>query len=270
MSLRDRIGFEAGSTRLEDALEWAAANEFHYVDFNANRQPNHLGSWSDDRVRAVRETCERYDIHLGIHTSSAVNGAEFSPFVSEAVDEYLRANVNFAVRLCCEWIVIHAGYHFSSAVDERMSASLARLQRTVEYAERFKVRLLLENHNLEPNDAEVHYLAHNIEECRYYLDAISSEHLGWAFNLSHAHLVPEGIHGFLEVFGIDRIGEVRVSDNLGDKEGDLKPGKGNIDFASLFQRLESAGFRHHYILTWGSWQEELEIRDLFAASFGNE
>jgi hypothetical protein len=37
MNLRDRIGYDAGGTRLEDALAWAAANAFHYIDFNADR-----------------------------------------------------------------------------------------------------------------------------------------------------------------------------------------------------------------------------------------
>ena len=77
----------------------------------------------------------------------------------------------------CEWLVVHGGYHFSSDVDARMAASLERLKRTVEYAENAGARLLLENLNFEPNDAEIHYLAHTVDECRYYFDAISSAQL---------------------------------------------------------------------------------------------
>ena len=124
MSLRDRIGYDAGSTRLEDALAWAAAKGLRYVDFNADRAANHLQSWHDDRVQAVRDTCARHDIHLGLHTASAVNVAEYSPFVSDAVDAYLRANIDLAMRLGCEWLVVHGGYHFSSDVEARLTASL--------------------------------------------------------------------------------------------------------------------------------------------------
>jgi sugar phosphate isomerase/epimerase len=264
MDLHDRIGYDAGGTRLEDALAWAAANAFQYVDFNADRAANHLQSWSDERVRAVRETCARHDIHLGLHTASAVNVAEFSPFVSDAVDVYLRGNIDFALRLGCEWLVVHGGYHFSSDVSARMAASLERLKRTVEYAEASGARLLLENLNSEPNDAEIHYLAHNIEECRYYFDAIASVHLGWAFTVNHANLVPEGINGFIDAFGISRIGEVRLADNLGDKEVHLNPGEGNIDFASVFTRLESAGYKDHYMMAFGNQADKLEARDFFA------
>lgn len=263
MNLRDRIGYDAGGTRLEDALAWAAANALHYVDFNADRGPNHLNSWSDERIQAVRNTCARHDIHLGLHTASAVNVAELSPYVSDAVDVYLRANIDVAMQLGCEWLVVHGGYHFSSDIDARKAASLERLKRTVAYAEQARARLLLENLNFEPNDAEIHYLAHNVDECRYYFEAISSAHFGWAFTVNHANLVPEGIDGFIDAFGINRIGEVRLADNLGDKEVHLNPGEGNIDFASLFTRLESAGYQDHYMMAFGNQADKLIARNFF-------
>jgi sugar phosphate isomerase/epimerase len=263
MNLRERIGYDAGGTHLEEALAWAMANALHYVDFNADRGPNHLNSWSDERVRAVRETCARHNIHLGLHTASAVNVAEVSPYVSDAVDAYLRANIDLAARLGCEWLVVHGGYHFSSDISARKAASLERLKRTVAYAEQANAHLLLENLNFEPDDAEIHYLAHNIDECRYYFEAISSPHFGWAFTVNHANLVPEGINGFIDAFGISRIGEVRLADNLGDKEVHLNPGEGNIDFVSLFKRLESAGYRGHYMMAFGNQADKLAARDFF-------
>jgi sugar phosphate isomerase/epimerase len=235
------------------------------MDFNADRAANHLQSWSDARVQAVRATCERHTIHLGLHTASAVNVAEVSPFVSDAVDTYLQANIDVAQRLGCEWLVVHAGYHFSSDVEARKAAGLERLQRAVAYAESVGARLLLENLNFEPDDAEIHYLAHTVEECRYYFEAIDSPHLGWAFTVNHANLVPEGIGGFLDAFGIDRIGEVRLADNLGDKEVHLNPGEGNIDFVALFTRLESTGYQGHYTMAFGTQADKLAARDFFAA-----
>ena len=274
MSLHDRIGFDAGATRLEDALQWAAAHGLHYVDFNADTGPNRLIGWSEERVKSVRQTSEGHDIHLGLHTTSGVNVAELAPFVSEAVDQYLRANIDFAGRLGCEWVIVHGGFHFGSMLEARKSASLERLKLTVDYAEVVGARarsaggrsprLLLENLNFEPNDAEVHYLAHNVEECRFYFDAISSEYFGWAFTANHAHLVPEDIDGFLDAFGITRIGEVRLADNLGVKEVHLKPGDGNIDFAALFNRLESSGYQKHYTMAFGSLEDKLQAREMLA------
>jgi len=261
MSLRHRIGFDAGGMRLEDTLEWATQHDFHYIDFNADEQPNHLEAWDAARVRAIRQRCERADIHLGLHTLSAVNVAEFSPYVSEAVDAYLRANLEVSQWLGCEWLAVHAGFHFSSSVEARQAAALEHLRRAVAYAERIGALLLLENLNLEPATAEVHYLGHTVAECRYYFDAIASPHFGWAFTVNHAHLVPEGIDGFLDAFGTARIGEVRLADSLGDRELHLNPGQGNIDFATLFQHLESFGYQRHYMMAFGSLADKLAGRD---------
>src|SRR5437667_274673 len=160
-SLRDRIGFDAGATRLEDALEWAVHHGFRHVDFNADR-------------------------------------------------------------------------------------------------------LRLGNLNAGPARAEVHYLAHTVEECRPYFEQIQSDHFGWAFTVNHAHLVPEGVDGFLDAFGVERIGEVRLADNTGEYEVHLRPGQGTIDFAALFARLESSGYRQHYTLAFGGKADKLAARDLFA------
>ncbi len=147
MSLRDRIGYDAGSTRLEDALESAVAHDFHYLDFNADTGPNRLDNWSSERVVVVRGLCDSHDIRLSLHTASSVNVAEMSPFVDEAVSRYLRENINLSKLLGCEWVVVHGGFHFSSAVAYRMETSLERLKQAVEYAEGVEAVLLLENLN---------------------------------------------------------------------------------------------------------------------------
>jgi len=265
MTFRDRLGFDAGGRPLEGALEWAGRHRFHHVDFNADAGPNRLDGWPADRVRTLRDTCARHDIHLGLHTSSAVNVAEFSPHVSEGVEDYLRANVDLAVRLGCEWLVVHAGFHFSSALEARKAASLERLKRLTGHAEHVGATLLLENLNFEPARAEVHYLGHTVAECRPYFAQIQSERFGWAFTVNHAHLVPEGIDGFLDAFGVTRIGEVRLADNTGEYEVHLNPGEGTIDFKTLFDRLESAGYAKHYSMAFGGDADKLAAREKLAA-----
>ena len=51
------------------------------------------------RVRRVRQLCEQHEIQLGIHTLSAVNVAEFVPFLSDAVDAYIAAHVDLGKKL---------------------------------------------------------------------------------------------------------------------------------------------------------------------------
>lgn len=260
-NLSYRIGFDAGAKQLEDALNWASQNDLHFVDFNADVGPNRLDNWDPKRVNSIRQICTVNDIHLGVHTLSGVNVAEFSPFMSLAVDEYLEANILLASRLSCEWVTVHAGYHFSTDEEARVEASLERLKKATEFAELNGQRLLLENLNFEPNDAEVHYIGHNVLECRHYFDSIKSEAFGWAFTINHANLVPEGINGFTDAFGFDRIGCVRLADNQGDKEVHQIPGEGNIDFADVFGHLESNGYDGHYTMAYGNDRDKVISRE---------
>ena len=264
MTLKERIGYDAGTTRLEDALSTAAEHGFHYLDFNADQGPNRLTEWNDDRVAAVVRAARDADVTLTLHTASSINIAEFSPYVDEAVDRYLEGNIDLAKRLRCLGVVTHGGYHFSSSQDYRFQSSLERLKRATAYAERAGITLFLENLNFEPDDAEIHYMAHTVEECRFYFDAISSERFGWAFTVNHAHLVPEDVDGFLDAFGVSRIGEVRLADNLGDKEVHLNPGEGNIDFPAAFGRLESSGYTGFYTMAFGTLEDKLAARDYFS------
>ena len=160
---------------------------------------------------------------------------------------------------------MHAGYHFTSDPDERIAAAIARLDRISTYAADTGQRILLENLNFEPEHAEVNYMAHNVAECAQIFDVIPASRLGWAFTVNHAHLVPEGVNGFLDAFGIERIGEVRLADNTGDYEVHMIPSEGNIDFTSCLNRLENSGYRGHYSMAYGSPEEKIASRQHLAS-----
>ena len=138
----------------------------------------------------------------------------------------------------------------------------------VGYAEEKGAKLLLENLNWEPDRAEVHYLAHTVEECLFYFDRLDSPALGWSFTINHATLVPEGIAGFLDALPTDRLEEVRVADNNGEYELHLYPGEGIIDFADMFRRVEATGFRGHYMNAFGSLDDMLRGREDLVALAG--
>jgi sugar phosphate isomerase/epimerase len=267
MNLKDRIGIDLGrKVALEEGVAWAAKNGVRFIDCEIDSAPNELGSYLEGpRAAAVRAACEKHGVRLGLHTLSAVNIAETSPFVSTAADEYLRAYIDAAARLGAGWIVVHGGFHFTGDYQARRAASLDRLRRTIPHAEKKGVRLLLENLNKEPKAAEVHYLCHSLEECQFYFERLKGEHIGWAFTANHAHFEPEGIDGFIDAMGLARAGEIRLADNRGEVEEHLYPGKGNIDFRRMFRRMEGAGYRGHYMCAFGSLDDMLRGRDDLAA-----
>jgi sugar phosphate isomerase/epimerase len=266
MGLRERIGIDfGGKMRIEDALAWAAANEVFYADVCVDNPPNALETFDVARISEVRALQSRHGVRLGLHTLSAVNVAETSPFLRDAVDQYLRAYIDLAQRLEVGWIVVHAGYHFTSDYERRKEAALDRLKRAADVAGKAGVRLLLENMNREPDDAEVRYLGYDVSECRYFFEAIDSPHLGWAYTVNHAHMLPAGIRGFFEAFGPIRMEEVRLADNRGGKEEHLKPGEGTVDFEGMFALIEGAGYRGHYMLAYGTVEDMQRGREELAA-----
>jgi sugar phosphate isomerase/epimerase len=259
-----RIGIDVGEKLpLEDAVVWAAQNGVQIIDVQLDGAGIRIDA---ARAGGIREQCERHGIRLGLHTSSAVNVAELAPLVGDAVDAYLQAYVDAAALLGAEWIVVHAGYHFSSNLTRRMDAGLQRLRRAVAYAETKNTRLLLENLNKEPPDAEVHYLAHTLEEWRWYYEKIQSPAFALSFTANHAHLVPEGVDGFLAAIPLDRVVEVRLADCFRNgKEEHLLPGHGDFDFAGLFQVMSKRGYRGHYTNAFGSLDDMVSARRRFAA-----
>jgi sugar phosphate isomerase/epimerase len=262
MTIEDRIGIDIGvKTSIEDGIRWAAENGVRFVDFRLETGPDAFAQLTLDRCQAIRQQADQAGITIGLHTLSAVNIAEFSPHLAEAADRYLRAYIDVAKLINAGWVEVHAGYHFTSDVEQRMAAGLERLKRAVDYAGTQGVTLLLENMNREPEHAEVHYLAHTLEECHYYFDAIDSPHLRWAFTVNHADLVPEGIDGFIDDMGLGRCEEVRMADSHGQYEEHLMPGEGRIDFEHVFRRVENdPTFNGHYMCAFGSLELMLEGR----------
>ena len=264
MKFIDRIGIDISRRlKLEDAIRWAAKNGLKHIDIQLDTGDNALPKFDAKRCAAVRKLLDKHGIELGLHTSSAVNVAEYSPHVADAVTDYLKRYVDLVVQLGASWTEMHAGYHFTKDKEMRMAAGKARLQHIVSYAEKKKALVLLENLNKEPDNAEVHYLAHTIEEWQYYWD-IKSPSFKLSFTANHAHLVPEGIKGFVKALDFKRVHEVRLADCWRNGfEEHLVPGKGNLKFGKMFKLIEGAGFKGHYTNAFGTLDDMLAARPFF-------
>ncbi|MCC7484016.1 MAG: sugar phosphate isomerase/epimerase [Burkholderiales bacterium] len=262
MTLKDRIGVDISRRlKLEDAIEWAARNRVRHIDIQLDTGENALPSFDTKRCATVRKLLERHGVALGLHTNSAVNVAEYSPHVADAVTDYLKRYVDLVPRLGASWTEMHAGYHFTKDRKARMEAGKERLKRVVEHAQKKKALVLLENLNKEPELAEVHYLAHTVEEWQYYWD-IPSPCFKLCFTVNHAHLVPEGVEGFVAALDFARVGEVRLADTWRNgHEVHLRPGAGDLDFGAAFKAMEGKGYRGCYTNAFTTLDEMLAARD---------
>ena len=261
-TLRQRIGVDVGRrVSAEEAVEWAAQNEVYYFDIQTDIAPNALESFDDSRCSKIREGCEQHGLHLGLHTLSGENIAEISPQFRETADAYLRNYIDLSLKLGAEWIVVHGGYPFTGCQKIRKQASIDRIKRAVEYAEKQNALLLLENLNGEPELAEVHYMPDNLEDTQEYFEQIQSPNLRRSFTINHAHFDPIGIKGFVKGMDMRLCEEVGVADNNGEYEIHMKPGTGNVDFGEMFRLIESSGFTEHYMNGFGSMDDMLEGRE---------
>ncbi len=116
--------------------------------------------------------CERHGIRLGLHTSSAVNVAEYAPLcrrggrsLSRSLCRCRRAARRRMDRRPCR-VSLHLGPRPAHAGRARAAARGSPTMPSASGA-----LILLENLNKEPEQAEVHYLAHTVEEWRFYFDA---------------------------------------------------------------------------------------------------
>lgn len=250
---------------LEQAIRWAVEHGFRRVDFNADNNANYPATFTPERVALIRGLISEHGVAVGIHSSSAVNMAEITPVMAAAADEYVRQNLNLAQALGGTHVIVHGGFHFSSDVEARFAAGIARLKLAVELAEERGLELHFENHNLEPEHAEIHYIPHTVAETRRFFEAVSSPKLRWACNMGHAMLVPEGFDGFLEAFGADFIGHVRLHDTNGVYEEHYVPGGGIVDFGHVFRALHERGYRGPFTLDFGAPDVKAEWRDRWTA-----
>ncbi len=264
MSLINRIGIDISRRlKLETAIEWAAQHGLKHIDIQLDTGENALPKFDAKRCAGVRRLLDKHGLELGLHTNSAVNVAEYSPHVADAVTDYLKRYVDLVGKLGASWTEMHAGYHFTKDKKMRMEAGRARLQAVVKHAEKKKALVLLENLNKEPDDAEVHYLAHTVEEWQYYWD-IQSPSFKLCFTANHAHLVPEGIEGFVKALNFKRVHEVRLADCFRNGyEVHLPPGKGDINFGKMFKLIEGAGFKGGYTNAFGTLDDMLAARQTF-------
>ena len=261
-NIKNRIGIDLGaSIAIEDGLIYASNADFRFVDIRIGDVKNKFESFDKYRISKVRNLIESKDLIIGLHTLSAVNMAEFAPYLSEAVDDYIKSYIDVAKLIDAKWVEVHAGFHFTGDYERRKLAGLERLKRMGDYAAKQGVKLFLENMNPEPVNAEVHYLACDVEETRFYFDNLPHENISWSYTVNHAHIIPVGIEGFYNAFGGKRLAEVRLADNKGDKEEHLQPGKGNIDFNKMFRMFENDGFKGHYMLAFGNHNDMKSGRD---------
>jgi sugar phosphate isomerase/epimerase len=231
-----QIGYAASSGPVERYFPLARRQSVAWLEFSCQNPVNFPQTFDRARVRRVRSLIERSGVRCGLHSASFVNTAEIMPTVRKAVEAHLREYVDLTVALGCEYLVVHCGFHFSAYLTTVRAALYETMARCVDYGQRRRIPLVIENVNPLPGDSEFQYLGVTVEEFHALFDRIRSPYLGLALDVAHSELVPGGTVSFVRAFG-ERIHSAQLSDNRGRVDEHLTIGEGTIDFRQVLGAL---------------------------------
>ena len=189
-----------------------------------------LDRLSPAEVEKTSESLRGKDVPVTFH-------APFMDLNPGAVDERIREITAFRFeqvfklvpRFQPRSIVFHPGYdrwRYDDDVDLWRKNSLLTWEPLVTKAETLGVKLALEN-----------VFEENPEPLRKLLEEINSPFLGYCMDAGHGHLFSEvPLVEWIEVLGT-RLLEVHLHDNHRQADEHLPLGRGNIDFPSIFSRI---------------------------------
>ena len=158
-------------------------------------------------------------------------------------------------------VVCHTGYdpcHYRELWTEWLSLSVATWKPYVAHAERFGFKLLLEN--VYEKSPEVHSAL---------FEAIPSDFFGICLDVGHHNVFANGpLKKWIDTFN-EKIMEVHLHDNDGEKDAHWAIGAGNVDFRGFFQLMRKNGLKptitlepHEEETLWQSLGAE-ELRNHF-------
>jgi sugar phosphate isomerase/epimerase len=237
----DQVGLAASSGPVERYFPIARRHHVGWLELSCQNPVNFPHTFDRARVRRLRSLMERSEIRCGVHSASFVNTAEIMPTVRAAAAAHLREYVDLTAALGAEYLVVHCGFHFGAYLDRVRAALYETMARTVEYGERRRVPLVIENMNRLPGDSEFQYLGVTVEEYRELFRRIRSPNLGLALDVAHCELLPGGTVLFVRALA-ERIQSVQISDNRGRVDEHLAIGEGTIRFDRVLRALSRIDF----------------------------
>jgi sugar phosphate isomerase/epimerase len=206
----------------------------------------------DSFIDKFAETRDSYKMSYSVHAPICdVNIASHNERMREAAVLDMINTLELASYMEASTVTIHPGIYSLavSGLKERSIELAKRSVRTIARASKeFGVKALIEN---MPNFPIM--LGQTPEELN---NIIEGTDLNICFDIGHAHTVGN-IDGFIEMFK-DRISNVHIHDNMGDKDSHMTIGKGNIDFKHVLSELN--GYAGNYIIESKSLESGIESK----------
>jgi len=219
----------------------------------------------EKRLNKVREFLEKEGIKAWqLHTRIDLNVAHFDPIQrTQDVDAALRClEIAHALNVPCA--VIHPGgtqgYRSGKEREELLRLNVQAFKRLCERAEKFGLRVCLENMG-GTGEGGGRSLGGYIFELQEIIDRVDSEALGICFDTSHANVMKLDLPEEIRACG-DRLYATHISDNDGTADQHRMPFCGNIDWIGVIGALKEVGYAGLFNLEIGGERcRPLEVQD---------
>ena len=232
-----KIGVSCTQFAVEDPMEILEKVSEHFSHWEI------FSEWKHDVISlsgSFMETMSRYDMSYSVHAPiTDINIAALNDRVRENAVSEMVTTIEHASRMGVKTVTIHPGVYSMVLSDVRdRSVSLSKMSmRTIEKASaEHGVIAAIENMPSFPI-----LMGQTADQL---LDIIDGTDLGICFDIGHANTVGD-ISEFVDKFK-DRIANIHIHDNNGDRDAHMTIGDGNIDFIPILRKL--SGYAGNYII----------------------
>lgn len=235
-----------GKTPFPEVFEQISKNFGHWEIFSEMYH-------SVQKVSPVfHELVDSYDMTFSIHTAIAdINVAAINDRIREASVAELVSEMEVAVEMGVDTLTVHPGIYSLCLrnVQEKSIAQAKRSMKTLDIAAKeYGLTVCIENMPQMPGfDVMLGKTANELESI------IEGTDLPVCFDIGHAYTNGQ-VDAMIDTFG-DRIRNIHIHDNHGQRDEHLTIGDGDIEFEPLLKKL--SGYKGRFIIESKSMESAL-------------
>jgi sugar phosphate isomerase/epimerase len=205
-------------------------------------------------LQEFEELLPSYDLHYSVHAPICdINVASISDPVREASVKETIDTMEAAARLGIDRITVHPGLSSMSVrgIEDRYLSKAKESMRILDSASReYGIDVAIEN-----MPEMYFFLGRSAKELESIVDGTD---LGICFDIGHANTTGQ-IDAMIDIFG-DRIKNIHIHDNNGDRDAHMTIGDGNIDFARVLGRL--GFYDHNFVIESKSFESAMDSQSV--------
>lgn len=229
---------------LEYCLDSLAANGFHYVDFWGGA-PHYCAfdtplNKRQSRVSEIRQMLEDRGLEMSVFTAEQIclypiNVASQNPYVRKNSLDIVKSYIDDTKEFGARYFFPQMGYGMlDEKTDEAYERSVESLKELTEYAEKAKVKMVMEQ--LQPYECNLCYDKYTLKKL---IDAVDSPYLTACVDCVAAAAGGETPADYYDLFGT--VNHIHLAD--GEPTGHMCPGDGKNPLTEYLQIIADKEYK---------------------------